>query len=235
MTFAFGGVDLTPYVTVSKATRTVAPRRRMERTDVPGMAGELVRFSGLQAAEVTVTGYLTPHGVDRVAHVRRLLARMLYSDAPQALILPDEPWSYLMAVYEGGAELSRHAHRPKVELPFLCPDPVAYGKPRTASVGSAAVDVDAGGTWPASPVVSVTPPTGSYWQITNLATGDYVRVNAAFTGSQAVVIDMGAQRCTVNGADHAVDVGSDFFPIDGAQRLKASAGTASLSWVERWL
>ena len=92
MTFSFGGQDLSPYIFVSEATRTVAPSRRVDRTEVPGMDGELVRFDGLEAVEITVKGYLTPYGIDQVAKVKRILAKMLTTDEAQALRLPDEPW-----------------------------------------------------------------------------------------------------------------------------------------------
>lgn len=234
MTFSFGGTDLERYMSVSAATRTVAPGRRVERTAVPGMDGELARCGGMEAQEVTVTGYLRAWTLAEVADARRLLARALTSDGPQMLRLPDEPWSGLMAVYEGGAELSRNAHRPKVELRFLCADPVAYGRDRSAKVsGSATVEV--GGTYPARPKVTVKPPRGSSWRITNVDTGEFVCVQASFTGSQTVVIDMASHRCTVNGADHAVTLDSDFFSIDGTQHLLASGGTATLEWAERWL
>lgn len=220
---------------MSEATRTVAPSRRVERTEVPGMDGELVRFDGLEAVEVMVKGYLTPYGIDQVAKVKRILAKMLTIDEAQALRLPDEPWSYTLAVYPGGAELSRHAHRPKVELSFLCADPVAYGQERTDTLTTTAKTVDSGGTYKVWPVVTAKPASGSYWMLTNVTTGDFVRVDAAFTGSQTVVLDMAKQRCKVNGTDHQVNISSDYFPLDGEQSLKVSSGTATLEWSERWL
>ena len=71
--------------------------------------------------------------------------------------------------------------------------------------------------------------------LTNVTTGDFVRVDAAFTGSQTVVLDMAKQRCKVNGTDHQVNISSDYFPLDGEQSLKVSSGTATLEWSERWL
>lgn len=199
------------------------------------MDGELVRFDGLEAVEVMVKGYLTPYGIDQVAKVKRILAKMLTIDEAQALRLPDEPWSYTLAVCTGGAELSRHAHRPKVELSFLCADPVAYGQERTDTLTTTAKTVDSGGTYKVWPVVTAKPASGSYWMLTNVTTGDFVRVDAAFTGSQTVVLDMAKQRCKVNGTDHQVNISSDYFPLDGEQSLKVSSGTATLEWSERWL
>ena len=234
MTFSFGGQDLAPYLFPSSVNRSIAPARRLGRTEVPGMDGELVTLDGLEAVELTVRCHLTPRGLDDVSVVRRLLAKMLQG-GERALRLPDEPGRYVMACYEGGAELSRLSRRPGVDLAFLCADPVAYGQGRSASLTAAAKLVDSGGTYKAWPTVTAKPPRGSYWTLTNATTGEFVRVDAAFTGSQTVVLDMARQRCTVNGADHAVSISSDYFALDGEQRLMVSSGTATMEWEERWL
>lgn len=232
--FAFGGIDLAPYISVTNVTRSVAPKRRLTRTEVPGMDGELVRADGLEAMEVTVAGHLAARSIEGTSALRRLLAKTLACGEPRPLVLPDEPTVYLLALYQGGAELSRHSKRAKVELGFLCPDPVAYGAARAQTISGTSF-VEAGGTYPARPVVTAKPPKGSYWQITSVDTGDFVRVDSSFTGSQTLVVDMGLQRCTVNGSDVPCTVSSDFFAIEGSRQIKVSGGTAELEWNERWL
>ena len=175
--------------------------------------------------------------MDGVKEQRRLIASALMrSNAEERLILPDEPERYHMAIYEGGAELSRLSHRPKVELAFLCPDPIAYGRHRSATVSGSAT-VDPGGTYRALPSIMVTPPAGAYWQITNTGNGKLVRVEASFSGSQELVLDMGLARCTVNGYDHPVTASSDFedFYLDGPTELTVSGGEAQIDWEERWV
>lgn len=235
--FVFGGTDFSPYAHVTSVTRCVAPSRRLERTTVPGRNGDLVHFGGLESIEITVTAYLTARTVYGVKDQRRLIAAgLLRSDAEERLILPDEPDRYHMAIYEGGAELSRMAHRPKVELVFLCPDPIAYGQHRSAVVSGPAT-VDSGGTYRALPIIRVTPPAGPYWQITNTASGKFVRVEESFSGSQELVLDMGLARCTVAGYDHPVTASSDFedFYLDGPTNLTVSGGEAQIEWEERWV
>lgn len=234
--FTFGDVDLTPYIEVVGFDRPIMPTRRIDRTTIPGRDGELARLDGLEAMEATATGYLTARALDDVSVLRRLMAKMLMADEAQRLVVPDEPWSYLMAIYEGGAIPSRHSKRPKVELTFLCADPVAYGQHRVEEL-SGTKYVNAGGTYKALPVVTVNPPSGSYWQITNVDNGKFVRVDASFTGSQTLVLDMSLARCTVNGTDHKVSTDSDFedFFLDGTTRLRVSGGTATLEWDERWI
>lgn len=230
----FDGNDLSPYLLVTDVKRQVVPKRRITQTQVPGMDGALVSSVELDAIEVTVSGCITRRLMYDVTEARKALAACLKSFEPAPLVLPDDPTTYLMALYEGGAELSKPAYVPDVELTFLCANPVSYGQHRSIEVnGTKRVRV--GGSYPARPVVTVKPPSGSQWQITNVGTGEYVRVLSSFNGSQTVVLDMGLERCTINGTDHAVDITSDFFSIDGDALLMVSGGTATVEWDERWL
>jgi predicted phage tail component-like protein len=233
-TIRFDGNDLSPYLLVTDVKRQVVPKRRITQTQVPGMDGALVSSVELDAIEVTVSGCITRRLMSEVTEARKALAACLKSSEPAPLVLPDDPTTYLMALYEGGAELSKPAYVPDVDLTFLCADPVAYGQHRSAEV-TETKSVRVGGSYPARPVVTVKPPKGSQWQITNVGTGEYVRVLASFTGSQTVVLDMGLERCTINGTDHAVDITSDFFSIEGDASLMVSGGTATVEWDERWL
>lgn len=231
----FNGIDLSPWLHVSKVTRPVTAPRRLSATEVAGMDGAHVADEGMEAVELEVECFLLARSQADVSDARRLLSSALRTDAAARLVLDDEPGRYLMAWYKGGAELSRNAHSPSLTLTFLCVDPVAYGNARKATVGTAGAYIDAGGTYRARPTVTCKPSSGSYWQLTNATTGEFVRVEASFTGSQTVVLDMARERCTVNGADHAVTLASDFFALEGTQRLKVSSGAATVEWEERWL
>lgn len=228
----FDGNDLSPLLMVTDVARQVMPKRRMTQTQVPGMDGALLSAVELEPLEVTVKGVILRRSMEGVSDARRALARLLASGQPAPLLLPDEAGTYLMALYQGGAEPSALMGNPEVELAFLCPDPVAYGEHREQQV-SGTQYVDAGGTYPASPVVTAKP-SGGYYQITNVATGEYVRVDASFNGSQTLDLDFAMGRCTVNGADVRVDVSSDYFKLDGLQQIKVTAAS-TLKWDERWL
>lgn len=234
--FVFGDFDSEPYAHVTAVSRTVAPERRIERTSVPGRDGDYAYLGGFEAVEITVTAYLTARTVDGVSDQRRAMAEALCRGPEQRLVLPDEPTRYYMAIYEGGAELSRNAGRPMVELKFLCADPIAYGAHRSAKV-SGTRTVKPGGTYRTHPIISVTPPAGSSWQITDVGSGRFVRVVAQFTGKQSLVIDTCMSRCTVNGSDYPMDAASDpeLFYLDGTTQLKVSGGEALIEWEERWL
>ncbi len=231
----YGGIDLAQWLAVTGVKRTVTASRRLDKTEVPGMDGAHVADGGLEPVEIKVECSMLARSVPDVSDARRALSAALRSTEALPLFLDDEPGRYLMAWYEGGAELGRNAHKPGLTLKFLAADPVAYGEKRTASVGTSGALVVAGGTYRACPTVTCKPASGTYWQVTNINTGDFVRVEESFTGSQTVVLDMAKERCTVNGADHAVTLASDFFALDGTQTLKTSSGTATLEWEERWL
>lgn len=231
--FSFGGADLSGMLLVKDVTRQVSPSRRYSQTTVPGMDGSHVSGSALDAYELSVACVVLADDETGVEEIRRTLATALTA-GEQRLMLPGDGL-YRMARYKGGSALDGLTRHPAVTLSFLCADPVAYGQPRSETVSTTAKTVRAGGNYKAFPRVTCKPSSGSYWALTNIDTGAFVRVEAAFTGAQTVVLDMRNERCTVNGADHPVTVTSDFFAIDGSQQIKTSSGTATLEWEERWL
>lgn len=230
----FGGIDLGKYLTVTAVTRPLTPKVRLDETAVPGMDGAHVRDSGLEPVEISVDCNIIGGTVADVAAVRDAIAAALCG-GERKLVLDDAPGRYVMARYKGGSEQSRNAHMPGLTLEFYCADPAAYGQHRTEQVTATQRPVSAGGNYRARPTVTCRPPAGSSWTLTNVTTGRYVRVEAPFSGSQTVVLDMRSERCTVNGADWPVTVESDFFALSGTQNIKTSGGTATLEWEERWL
>lgn len=231
----FGDNELSLYMTVTNITRSIMPARRLTKTTVPGMDGVLLADEGFDPVEITITANIKARSIREVMEQKRMLARMLYSTTPQKLIMPDDPDTYMLATYTGESELSRASKRPKIEMTFLCADPIAYGRDKSTTVDTTQTTINTGGTYKSWPTITVKPASGSSWRITNVTTGDYVLVYATFTGSQTLVLNMENQRCTINGTDHAVDVSSDFFALDGTQNMKVSSGTATVEWTERWL
>lgn len=232
----FNGHDLGALMSVSSVSRSVAPSYNFTQTTVAGHNGAYVVNGGLEVLEIDVIGNLRAHNIEHVTRQRRLLASMLQTSDVAKLILPDEIDKYYMAYYKGGADLSRNAHRPQVTLTFLCPDPVAFGQEREQTITTTQTVVNAGGTYKSYPTITATPASGqTYWQIMNVTTGEFVKVFANFTGAQTITLDTEKQRAIINKSDVAVDINSDFFAIEGAQTLKVSSGSATMTWCERWL
>lgn len=231
--FAFGGADLSGMLLVTGVTRLVSPSRRYSQTSVPGIDGSHVSGDALDAYDLSVSCVVMADDELGVEEIRRTLATAL-SAGEQKLTLPGDGL-YRMARYKGGSALDGLTRHPALTLVFLCADPVAYGQGRRDSASTSASRICAGGNYKAYPRVTCKPASGSYWTLTNVTTGEYVRVEAPFTGSQTVVLDMKKERCTVNGVDHPVTVTSDFFALEGTQRIRTSSGTATFEWEERWL
>lgn len=229
-----GGRDLSRLFTVTSAPRPVVPELEITEVSVPGADRSYVSGVAAKAYDWPVTGYINGWSDAEVADVRRKLDAALYSPTEREVQVPDDPALSLMALYKGGSSPERHRHLPTVDLIFRVTDPIAYGRSRRAEVAGTD-QIMTGGTWPARPVVTATPPAGSSWTIMNRTTGEFVRVRADFDGRQTVELDMGLERCRVNGYDHAVDVESDFFAISGKCEVYVSGGTAALEWRERWV
>ena len=130
----FGGIDLTPYLLVTKVTRPIVPKVRLDETEVPGMDGTHVRATGLEPVEIAVDCNIVGGSLNEVAEARAVLASAL-SGGEKALVLDDAPERYMLARYRGGAEQGRNAHMPNLTLAFYCADPAAYGQALRAGDG----------------------------------------------------------------------------------------------------
>ena len=92
-----------------------------------------------------------------------------------------------------------------------------------------------GGSHETYPVITCKPGGSvSYLKLTNMDTGEFVRINESLNTSASVVIDMGEQLVTVNGQNHAVTYESDYFALQpGRNSLRLSSGTGTIEWTER--
>lgn len=152
----FGGIDLTPYLLVTKVTRPIVPKVRLDETEVPGMDGSHIRATGLEPVEIAVDCNIVGGSLDEVAEARAVLASAL-SGGEKALVLDDAPERYMLARYRGGAEQGRNAHMPNLTLAFYCADPAAYGQRRSEQVTASQRAVAAGGNYRAYPTVTCKP------------------------------------------------------------------------------
>lgn len=231
----FNGVDLSDYFIAYSVSRSVLPEVNLSTQDVPGMDGTRVLGSRLSPRSFTVK-FLFRKSLDRydVAHD---LAEILYTEKPKELII--EPGKYYMAMVSGSVDLDSLWKAGGGEFEFYCPDPIAYEiDERTVEfTGSGKMAVH--GTYKTYPVIEVSPAVGSSnYQITNANTGKFVKIDRAFSSASKVVIDMQAQRVTIDGkkADMYVDLDSDFFSVDpGDVELSSTGGNVKVRWHDRWL
>jgi predicted phage tail component-like protein len=231
----FNGFDFSEWLVVAKADRQVLPPVSTTTSEVSGMDGARFVSSSLGTLTITVQ-CLVRKGLGSRAEVARQLAGMLRTDKPAWLELDDEPGMRYLAMVDGSSAMESLWRPGGFALTFLCCDPVAYGRECSASTSST---FKVGGTYRAWPTFRLTPKKSSAgkWSVTNVATGEYVRVELVFDGKSELIIDCGAQRATYGGkaADSGVVLESDFFALaPGVVELSATQA-ATVEWTERWL
>lgn len=232
----FGGYDVSNDFQQVTVRRCLAPEIDVSYDEPPGISGAIINGVRLGPLEVECVCRLGNFDAYDLAELRHRLAAVLFSTEPRPLVLPDDPDKYHLAVLSGKTDLDRLYVYPEVTLTFFCADPVAYGRARVAEVGDDATRLIAGGTFRALPTVTATPPkTSGSWTVENETTGEYVEVLGGFDGTETVVVDMAAQRTTVDGTARAVSLESDYFSISGNCELSVSEGEAVVEWRERWL
>lgn len=204
---------------------------------VPGAHGETFKTAVLQGYDLEVTLWLREEHRGCVADARHELAAMLWTDEPKPLYLPDDPEKYVLAIVSGSTDLGIITNEcPSCTVVFHVGSPVSYGQSRTAQIGESTVSVVAGGTWRALPKITCQLAEAvKSWRITNRTTGEYVEIVGSFSLGSTVRIDMATERATVNNLGVDVSIASDFFAIEGTQRLIVSSGTATMEWNETWL
>lgn len=230
----YDGADLRDYFHVG-FDRALLPPVEVSTVEVSGRDGALFQRTRLMPLEITAFLRWKKAKASAVPDLRRLAASLLYRDEPRPLVLPDEPDKHYLAVVSGHTALDSLGKNGKAYVTFMCPDPVAFGQTRTCAMATQA-EGHVGGTYRTAPTFACRPARGSYYKVTNEATGEFVQVNASFTGDQSLVIDCARQQTTLNGVNYPVTFASDYFSFEpGPFSVRASSGTAEMSWTERWL
>ncbi len=162
----------------------------------------------------------------------RELSAIFNKPDPRKLQLDEERYCHAMMV--GESEITDEAYYGVVEFTFMCFDPYFYGKEHQISLsngGTASFNVQ--GSVEAYPKLELTATT-TYVLVTNVVTGDYVRVPSTASGSK-VTIDMERQTATIGGEYAPVYLASDFFSIEGAAKVKLNGANGTLAYEERFL
>lgn len=230
----FNGHDLSALV-YCKVHRPIMATVDAKFEDVPGGHGEHLKSVRRAGYDLPVEMWIRTEHRREVAEARHRLAAMLWSEEPAPLFLPDDPTRHLMAIVTGDTDLGEITDGcPATTVTFHVTDPDYRGSLRRVDfTGSASFSV--GGTLPAPLSVTARPGRCDSWRITNGDTGEYVEVAGPFTADSVVRLDMDTERATVNGKTAQVSIFSDFFKVSGRAHLKASVGTATVVWEERWL
>lgn len=230
----YDGTDLRDYFHVGY-DRVVLPPVDVATVDVAGRDGSLFQRATLRPLAINAFFRWKKASPDGLSDRRRLVASLLFRRKPCRLVLPDEPDKHYLACVNGSSQLDSLGKNAKAYVTFTCPDPVAFGQTRTRSMTTSASGT-IGGTYRTRPVFECTPARGSYFKLTNELTGEFVQVNASFTGAQTLVVDCMTEQATLNGVNYPVTFASDYFSFEpGPYSVRASSGSTEMRWTERWL
>lgn len=163
-----------------------------------------------------------------IADAWREVAPHVTKDEPKRLYLGDV---YVNALLVGSTKVELLGYRGAVELTFRAFDPYIYGEEKTVQLAAGDNAVTVGGGAETWPVITATVGSGAL----TIASGTDAVVIPDATGT--TVVDMEAQRCTVGGEWRAVDpTATDFWSLQpGENTVSLSAGSAVMTYVERWL
>lgn len=162
----------------------------------------------------------------------RELSAIFNKPDPRKLQLDEERYCHAMMV--GESEVENEAYYGVVEFTFICFDPYFYGREHEIALGDGGTaSFDVQGSVEVYPKLELTATADSVL-VTNAVTGDYVRVPDTASGSK-VAIDMERQTATIGGEYAPVHLASDFFPVEGAAKVKVDGASGTLAYEERYL
>lgn len=242
MSLTYDGFDLTRYAFV-QLERPVGPSLRAESEQVPGRDGSVL--TSLQLDELTITAHCTLrrryyHEWERV---RMELAAAFTKMGERELTLPDEPGLYRMAT----ASLSNSVKTPleppvTFDVEFTCHSPVAYGIEHSVTIPSDGyVMFEVGGMLPVGVRIvaesAVRDSSTGLWGV-RFDDGSFLNVALASNAARKVEIDSPSRTVRVANATDMVTLDSTWPKLEPgthAARRYLGTGTATISWIERYL
>ena len=232
----FNGVDFSEFCSAEVVEKAALPIVANTMT-VPGRAGALLVSGRIPPRAVRVRLFMDARykpGTNGLADIRHRVYSALASTGGGTLRLPDEPeLEYRDAVCTDAGAWSSLFEDGHGDVEFALLDPVAYGMERVERGAS----FEVGGTWPTWPTFELVASAGSAVQVG--FAGKVVRVEYAFLGGEAVIIDCEHEGATVDGVDARADVtlSSDFFSLvpDDCTLTFSGCSSHATDFHERWL
>ena len=236
--FVYDGYDLGQLMRIEGIRRPIMAGVDVGSDDLSGDGARLgtVRLEPA-TIEVDVRMYRpfeemgTRAGFERA---RRLLQRRLLRRSPRKLVLPDAPDVYNMAVLDGSTDLERVAWSATGTLSFYCADPRGFGalRSRSCAGGETPLLVNVGGSYPASPVITVAAGTAN---LTVVSDGETMRALGPESASEPLVIDCGAHVCHVGGDPVMLDAFDDYAEWAPGVHSVQCDHPFDVEWRETWL
>lgn len=232
----FNGVDFSEFSSAEVVEKVALPIVA-NTIALPGRAGALLVSGRVPPRIVHVRLFMDAGykpGTHGLADIRHRVYSALCSMRGGTLKLPDDPeLEYREAVCADAGAWSSLFEDGHGDVGFTLLDPVAYGMERH-EIGAA---FEVGGTWPTWPTFELVASADSAVHVG--FAGKIVRVEHAFSGGEAVIIDCEHEVVTVDGTDARADVtlSSDFFSLVPGDCTLTFSGCSShaTAFHERWL
>lgn len=213
---------------------------KADTLEVSGKDGETVRGMRFGPSAVSFSAALTGSAADR-RNALSQLAMWLDVDKPKALVLPDTPDRYYLAVPDGPLDIQRAMYADLFTLGFKITDPAAYGQEKQLIMRDVtSMNFTVGGTYPTKPEIQggvTRDATSKIWGV-RLDGGDFIHVPLSSDSGRAVKLNCADRTCTVAGAASLPTLDSDWFeftPGNHTLLMDNGTGTITVSWRERWL
>lgn len=236
----FDGHELTEHYLCSDLGRALLPRS-VGTQRVGGLDGAIV--TGVTLSPRTVTMTLTTVCRDmakRQAWARRLAAALAV-DEPRPLRISIDGGLWLMAVPTSSGDAARRLAATSFDVSFECTDPVFRGERRSVAVPSGGTtSFRVGGTYPASPVVTVSGAANAasgHWRLA-LDDGTYLLATVPEgSGGSALSFDCCARTLAVDGATALLAPEASWLVLEPGTHTLAmdGSGEATVTYEERWL
>lgn len=227
---------------IKGSNRPILPPITPRLIQLPGRAGAHYAGADLGPRLITIPFALIAGTREQLREKIRMVAAWLApGTAPAQLHFADEPGRYYNAVVVNPIDVDQVYSIGGGQVQFLCPDPYAYSDNELAQVCDPGLtQVGNQGTAATLPrLVASFTASSAELRMTNTETGQFVRIDRAFSAGDTAEIDCARALVTVNGARamDRLDLASDFFALKpGTNSLSVTAGCqATAYWRERWL
>lgn len=243
MSLTYDGFDLTRYVIV-KLERPVGPSLRIKSEQVSGRDGEIPVSIELDTLQVTAHCTLRRKYYYQWERVRMELAAAFTKLGERVLTLPDEPGLYRMAT----ASLTDNVQTPleppvEFSVEFVCHNPIAYGNEHSVTIPSGgSVEFEVGGMLPVininmTAAAAVRNSSSGVWGV-RFDEGDFMHVALSSGSSRKIEIDCEKRTVRVANATDMITLDSSWPKLEPGThvaRMDQGTGTATLTWIERYL